>query len=90
MSRLTQSKREKMPPSEFAGAGRSFTIPDPEHARLAISGATRSERAGNISPREEAAIKERARAKLAMKRGGFIHGKGKKPHLGRPCGGSVK
>jgi hypothetical protein len=42
---------------------------DSNHARLAIGGATRSERAGNISPEEEARIKATARAKLGDKGG---------------------
>lgn len=51
-------------PGPKAGPNGSFPIGDKKHARLAISGATRSERAGNISPAEEAKIKARARAKL--------------------------
>ena len=42
---------------------------DPSHQRAAISGATRSEHAGNISTSEEAAIKAKARAKLGDKGG---------------------
>lgn len=52
-------------PGPKAGPNGSFPIGDAKHARLAIGGATRSERAGNISPAEEAHIKEEARAKLA-------------------------
>jgi len=64
MARLKASTRRSMPKSEFAGKGRSFPINDKTHARLAISGATRSERAGNISAGTEARIKSKARAKL--------------------------
>ena len=64
MSLLTAAKRKKMPPESFAGPGRSFPISDPTHARLAISGATRSMRAGNISSSEEEKIKAKARRKL--------------------------
>ena len=67
MADLTAAKRKKMPRKEFAGPGESFPINDKEHARLAISGATRSERAGNISAAEEAAIKAKARKKLGKK-----------------------
>jgi hypothetical protein len=84
MAKLTQAKRDKMSPKEFAGPGTSFPINDDVHARMAISGATRSEHAGNISPREEASIKEQARHKLGLKRGGFIGGAGKKPTFGKP------
>lgn len=62
--KLTSAKRKKMPKSSFAGPGRSFPISDKTHARLAISGATRSERAGNISASTAASIKAKARAKL--------------------------
>jgi len=64
MARLDVEDRHKLLASEFAGPGRSFPINDKTHARLAISGATRSERAGNISPATEASIKAKARRKL--------------------------
>lgn len=64
MAKLNAAKRRSMPKSDFAGPGKSFPDSDPTHARLAISGATRSERAGNISSAEEQKIKARARAKL--------------------------
>lgn len=50
-----------------AGPNGSFPIGDPKHARLAISGATRSYNAGNISKSEENSIKAKARAKLKSK-----------------------
>lgn len=83
MATLTASKRSKMPRSAFAGPGRSFPVSDPTHARLAISGATRSERAGNISPGEAASIKAKARKRLGEAFGGAIDGQAKKPHHGR-------
>jgi hypothetical protein len=64
MARLTSDKRKSMPKSQFAGPGKSFPVNDDTHARLAISGATRSQRAGNISSAEAAKIKAKARAKL--------------------------
>jgi len=64
--KLTAGKRRSMPKSSFAGPGKSFPISDPTHARLAISGATRSERAGNISASQEASIKAKARKKLGL------------------------
>ena len=69
MATLTAQDRKSMPEKSFAGPGKSFPISDPTHARLAISGATRSERAGNISASEEEAIKAKARAKLGEKGG---------------------
>ncbi len=66
--RLTVGKRDALPKKDFAGGGpkgkQGFPMPDKEHARLAISGATRSERAGNISASTEARVKSKARAKL--------------------------
>jgi len=62
--KLTAGDRAGMSKSEFAGPGRSFPVNDPTHARLAISGATRSERAGNISESTEESIKAKARARL--------------------------
>lgn len=61
---LNAAKRKTMPASEFAGPNRSFPINDATHARLAIGGATRSMRAGNISESEAKSIKAQARRKL--------------------------
>lgn len=62
--KLDAAKRRSMPKSDFAGGGTSFPVNDKVHARLAIGGATRSFRAGNISAGKEAQIKSAARAKL--------------------------
>jgi hypothetical protein len=62
--KLSAADRKQMPLSQFAGPGRSFPVGDKTHARLAISGATRSQHAGNISASEAASIKAKARAKL--------------------------
>jgi hypothetical protein len=51
-------------PGKKAGPNKSFPIGDKKHARLAIGGATRSFRAGNISKGVEDKIKAAARAKL--------------------------
>jgi hypothetical protein len=64
MAKLTSRDRKGMAKSSFAGPGRSFPIEDKVHARMAISGATRSERAGNISASTAASIKAKARNKL--------------------------
>lgn len=68
MAKLDAKKRKGMAKKDFAGPGKSFPVNDPEHARLAIGGATRSERAGNISAGEAAKIKAKARAKLKGKK----------------------
>jgi hypothetical protein len=51
-------------PGEKTGPNGSFPIGDKKHARLAISGATRSFNAGNIGKSTEEHIKSKARAKL--------------------------
>jgi hypothetical protein len=67
MAKLTKSARSKIPSSEFAGPGRSFPIENASHARAAITGATRSLNAGNISASTADAIKAKARDKLKGK-----------------------
>ncbi len=62
--KLTSKSRSMIPDAKFAGPNRSFPIENRSHAKAAISGATRSERAGNISMGEAAMIKAKARAKL--------------------------
>jgi hypothetical protein len=60
-------------PGEKAGPNGSFPIGDKKHARLAIGGATRSERAGNISESTAERIKAKARAKLGEGQSGVDH-----------------
>ena len=62
MSKLGPSKV----PGKKAGPNGSFPVGDKKHARLAIGGATRSERAGNISSSEAAHIKAEARKELGV------------------------
>ena len=64
MARMSTRKRNKLPRRAFAGPGRTFPINDRDHAHAAISGATRSYHAGNISKATEKRIQSRARAKL--------------------------
>jgi hypothetical protein len=70
--KLTMANRKKMPRKEFAGGGpkgkHGFPMNDANHARLAISGATRSYHAGNISKSKMNSIKSQARHKLGMER----------------------
>ena len=67
MAKLSSSQRKALPKSDFAGPGRSFPVVDKTRTRLAISGATRSYNAGNISKSTENAIKAKARRKLGGK-----------------------
>ena len=64
MAVLTPAKRKNIPDSQFAGPNRSYPIPDLEHARLALSGASRALHVGNISAATAAKIKAKARKKL--------------------------
>lgn len=66
--KLTIKKRQSLASSDFAGPDRSFPVQDKNHARLAIGGATRSERAGNISESTAESIKSRARKVLRLSR----------------------
>jgi hypothetical protein len=65
---MAYAKKKPSRPGPFVGpkmGGKpSFPIGDAKHARLAIGGATRSQRAGNITPAQAASIKAKARAKL--------------------------
>jgi hypothetical protein len=65
--KLTAKKRSKMKPKEFALKGKHFPLNDKKHDRVAISGATRSYNAGNISKAEEDHVKADARKKLGKK-----------------------
>lgn len=65
--KLTAAARKKIPASKFAGPGRSFPVNDPVHQRMAISGATMLQKAGNISPSMAAKIRTRARKMLGVK-----------------------
>lgn len=81
---LTAKGRADLPKKDFAGAGKSFPIENKSHARAAISGASRSEHAGNISKTQEASIDAKAEAKLDDGRGKMAsakHGKDSKHHV---------
>lgn len=67
MTVLTAAKRHKMKKSQFALSGERFPMNDKPHQRLAISGATRSEHAGNISHETAQHIKAKARRMLGEK-----------------------
>jgi hypothetical protein len=62
--KLTANARRRMAKKDFAGPGKSFPVEDKTHARMAISGATRSYNAGNISKGTEESVKAKARSKL--------------------------
>lgn len=68
MAKLTTKARKAIPSSKFALKGRRFPIEDKAHAVAAERLAPKSEKAGNISPMQEAMIERKAKAKL--RRGG--------------------
>ena len=60
MAKLTAAARRKLPAGEFAGAGRSYPVPDRSHAVNAKARATQQYDAGNLSRSAEVKIKEKA------------------------------
>ncbi len=63
---MTAKTRNALPNSDFAGPNRSFPENDKKHARLALSGSTRSYNAGNISAGTKAKIDARAHRLLGV------------------------
>jgi hypothetical protein len=64
MAKLSSDQRGNLSPSSFALPGGRFPIPDASHAHAALSGASRSEAVGNISPAQKAVVDAKANAKL--------------------------
>ena len=67
MAVLSAKTRHNMSPGKFALSGERFPVEDATHARAALSGATRAENAGNISPEEAAKVRHRADSVLGVK-----------------------
>ena len=68
MAKLTSDQREDMKSSEFALPGGRFPVNDANHARAALSGASRAYDAGNISSGQKAQIDAKADTKLGHPR----------------------
>lgn len=60
MAKLTTKARKRMPASEFAGPGRSYPVPDRNHAVNAKARASQMEKAGKLSPGAKARIDAKA------------------------------
>ena len=58
MAILNTAKRKKLPTQDFAGPGRSYPIPDPNHGRAALS------MLHNAPPSERATIKAKVKKKF--------------------------
>lgn len=69
MAKLSTEERAKLPEDKFLGPGRTFPANDASHAKAAVSGATRSENAGNISASTASSIKAKARKILRFHKG---------------------
>lgn len=69
MAKLSAKQRKKIPAKEFAGPGRSFPIPDKNHARAAIIDVGRAK---GLSSEEKERIVSRAKAKLKSKGGSIL------------------
>lgn len=61
MAKLTAAKRNALPAKTFAGPGRSYPIPDANHARLAKAMASRY-----ASPAVKAEVDRKADRKLGL------------------------
>ena len=62
MSKLSEKQRDALPSSTFAGPGRSFPIPDKNHAKAALIDVGR---AHNLTPEQKAHIKRQAKLMLS-------------------------
>jgi hypothetical protein len=69
MAKLTSTKRNALPAGKFAGPGRTYPVPDANHAANAKSRASQQLSAGNISASTKAKIDAKANK---------VIGKGKK------------
>jgi len=67
MAKLTTKDRKALPDSKFAGPGRSYPIPDREHAILAKARAAQMHNEGKLSLAQQKAID--AKANKVIKKG---------------------
>lgn len=65
MAQLSAARRKQLRSKVFGlPAQRRFPMPDDNHARSALSGASRAVHAGTISPAQKAQIDAKAHSKL--------------------------
>lgn len=67
MAKLTTKARNKLPKSDFAGADRSYPVPDKAHAVNAKARATQMEAKGKLSPSSKEKIDAKANKVLKGK-----------------------
>ena len=65
MPKLTSKARNKLPSSDFAGADRSYPVPDKSHAANAKARATQAVKTGRMSKSTEKKIDAKANRVLA-------------------------
>ena len=63
MSKLTSKSRKALPKKDFAGPGKSYPIPDKDHAKAALMLINK----GNLTPAEKAKV--RAKAEKVLHKG---------------------
>lgn len=56
MAKLSTAARDKLPKKDFALPGGRFPVENKDHARAALSGASRAEEAGDITPSQKAKV----------------------------------
>ena len=67
MAKLTSKQRSKLPSSSFAGAGRSYPVPDKSHARNAKARASEMYNKGKLSKSQKQSIDSKANKVLKKK-----------------------
>lgn len=78
MARLTTKQRAALPASSFAlPKQRAFPVNDTVHAQKALQLAPRAVAAGSITPAQAAAIRAKAKAKLAVAKPNTLAGIGR-------------
>lgn len=60
MAKLTPAARKDLAPSQFAGPGKSYPVPDKSHAANAKARATQAVKAGRMSSSEKSKIDAKA------------------------------
>jgi hypothetical protein len=60
MSKLTSKARDKLPENQFAGAGRTYPVPDKAHAVDAKARASQAVKAGRLSKDQASKIDAKA------------------------------
>ena len=60
MAKLTSKQRSSLKPSQFAGPGRTYPVPDKSHAAMAKTDASKAVNAGKMTKGQESRIDAKA------------------------------